>query len=376
MNIRGKYMTIAIIIALAVLAFFDIKLTDGRSWLRVVDEAGFPSAGSCEVDGNPDARRGDSLQADTSDVKRVRVSNPFGSTTVKGVEGSEIIVRYTVEVWGDPVEAEEFARKVKVVIDRKGNELEVKRVTPVKPKQISGVSVKCEIGCPKGLILFASNRFGALDIFGMEEGVTASNGFGSTTISRIKGDIEVDTSYGDLVVNGIVGGIKARNSFAKSQLSDITGKVAIEAKYGAVKVSDIGSSAQVKNSFGESRVASIDGDLDVEMKYGPLFIDGVDGDVKVFTKYGDTDVEGVRRKIEVESKAGKVTLNLAEIDSEAGYRFNVTAEKGHIHVADELLREIEGASDRDDLTELKGKYGAGKYEIDVTASMADIWITE
>lgn len=179
-----------------------------------------------------------SLDATEATLVDVRTMN--GYINVRGGMGTEVVVQIRKEVRAPTQqEAEEFAQKVEIHVERDGNQVRIYSEYPEPPEPIQ-VEVSYDIQCPARIDL----RLGTLN--------------GGIDVEEIEGMIDANTTNGSVDVRGM------RGPF---YLASINGNI----------------EAEIEALEGEGSFSTINGSVDVEVHSGraPLTVTTTNGSVEV-----------------------------------------------------------------------------------------------
>lgn len=136
-----------------------------------------------------------------SDVNSVLLKNINGSVRILTWEKPEVYVKATKKVkFRDAQRGEEYAKNVKVNVDKVGDRIEIVTSHPKgdTPRYIKSVSVEYDISMPQKANLEASTLNGNVSVGGISGWLKASTLNGSVVLNNIHGSLGAKTTNGNI----------------------------------------------------------------------------------------------------------------------------------------------------------------------------------
>ncbi len=250
---------------------------------------------------------------DAAGVENVDAETTNGSIAIAGTEIDELIVdaRKEIQAYSDE-EAQEFARKVEIVVERSGNEVRIYKQHPKPPRGVQ-VSVSFDIQAPRGVdvVLKSTNgrirvddtdgrvhavttngsievrgrtrqndlqtTNGAIFVDGADASVTAKTTNGSIDVRGGKGNVEAITTNGKIDLDRVAGRVHAKTTngsihagiarLEKSgDFSSSNGSITVRIEEGAAPITVTSSNAALDVTL----PSEFSGSLDAESRYGKI----------------------------------------------------------------------------------------------------------
>lgn len=169
-------------------------------------------------------------------------------------------------------------------------------------------SLEIALEVPRGTSLDIENRYGDIDVAGLEGRLAIQNSSGKILASDIKDRAHIENRYGDVVVANVQGDLELTVSSGQVEVNTVTGSAEVENRYGDLSVTDVGAGLNIKSSSGKIEITNIG------------------GPARSIGSYGDTVVRNVEGAVEVEVSSGNVTLR------DSGSTADVRASYGAIEI--------------------------------------------
>ena len=162
---------------------------------------------------------------DGAGISVISAETKNGAITLEDSDQDKVIVRAFKRVRArNKVDAEEFAKKVHVHVERRGKEIKIHRKHP-KPLRGIGVSVTYEIQCPRAV------------------------------------SVNLHTTNGKIEINGVEGAVDAKTTNGPIELHGGAGRIHAISTNGNIK-------ASVKGLTDEGKFATTNGSIDIELHGG------------------------------------------------------------------------------------------------------------
>jgi len=135
---------------------------------------------------------------DGAGISVISAETKNGVITLEDSDQDKVIVRAFIRVRArNTTKAEEFAKKVQVHVERRGNEIKIYKNHPKSPLGI-GVSVNYEIQCPSAVSVNLHSTNGKIEINGVEGTVDAKTTNGGIQLHGGAGRIHAVTTNGNI----------------------------------------------------------------------------------------------------------------------------------------------------------------------------------
>jgi len=135
---------------------------------------------------------------DGAGISSLDASTTNGFIGVRGTAGTEVVVQITKEVRAPTEEeAEEFARKVEIFVERDGDQIRIYEEHPKLPRNIQ-VEVDYDIQCPAQMDLRLGTTNGGIDVLATEGDVQAVTTNGNVDVRATRGPFNLRTTNGNI----------------------------------------------------------------------------------------------------------------------------------------------------------------------------------
>lgn len=220
---------------------------------------------------------------------KLNVENAAGKVTVTGGSGKEIVIAIRKKGFGSTqADADSALAALKIDMTQNGDAVTVK-VIPQNPAN----QVDFTITVPE------------------ETAITTSNLFGDTTLSNIKGDIDLKTNAGSVRVSDVQGKIKLQSDFGEIRLERVTADALdIGSNAGSIKLKQVTvkETVTVKTDFGNVNLdQAIAKSYDLKTNAGKIEVNGASGWLKAATEFGGIEVTGGEKiQLDLKSNSGSI----------------------------------------------------------------------
>ena len=310
----------------------------------------------------------------------VAVENAFGSVTVGTGAAGQVRVQIKKRVFRPTRElAEEFARKIQVVVEEKDGGLRVttNREELARTDPDVGFETELTLELPPGTRVAVKNEHGRVEVKDVAE-ATIDNAFDSLKVERVAGRADLKQRHGDLEVGEVGGPLTIVARHGDVTVRGVAGQGRLDVEHGDVRVEG-SASLVVKLAHGGLDVQTVAGDLDVEAEHSEVNVRNVTGTARVTTSFDSVTVEGVGGAATLRSEHGHVTARDVKGAVTVDARFDgVTLETigGPVQVkvvhggleADGLASglEVESEGDAVDLRHIRGPVAVKAQRGDVS----------
>jgi hypothetical protein len=228
------------------------------------------------------------------------VHNISGNITVQGWDEDEVLVKYTKRVKArSRREAEEWAEKVEVIIEKSDRDLLIEAKRPREWTESLGSLIKG---------IFEKRPSVNLDFE-----IYAPPQMHLET-SSVSGDIYIDSIMGDVMVDAVSGDVEISQSGADVIINIVSGDMILEDISGDVDIDAVSGDAEITRVGGDLRIDITSGDIEGDRILGDLSIDGTSGDVVVRDIHGDISIDVTSGDIVVRQKAGDLWIDTSSGD--------------------------------------------------------------
>ncbi|MEW6238454.1 MAG: DUF4097 family beta strand repeat-containing protein [Candidatus Omnitrophota bacterium] len=260
-----------------------------------------------EEDFTVDATGAAALDSDTTN----------GAIVLTGVDSNQVKVhsRKVVRAWTKE-EAENFAPKVKIHVEREGDVVKVYSEQPKTTFKIN-VSVHFTIEAPKSLMADLHSTNGKVAVSNMTNGVKAHTTNGGIELENVDGRIEAGSTNGGL--KAVIGELKEEGEFSTTNggvnvtISKGVAPIRVSSTNGGLTVKALGGVASLKASTTNGGVnvtlpPDFNGQLDASTWNGRVSCDfPIDGKVTKKSIYGKVG-SGGDAKVNISSTNGSVSI--------------------------------------------------------------------
>ncbi|HVQ32192.1 MAG TPA: DUF4097 family beta strand repeat-containing protein, partial [Vicinamibacteria bacterium] len=238
----------------------------------------------------------------------VAVENAFGSVTVGAGAPGKVRGQVKKRVFRATREqAEEFGRKIKVVVEQKDSGLRVttnrEEVTRENPDV--GFETELSLELPPGTRLTLKNEHGRVEVRDVAE-ATIDNGFDSLKVERVAGAADLKQRHGDLEVSEVGGRLSVVSRHGDVTVRGIAGEGDLDVEHGNVTVEG-SAGLGVKMAHGTLEVKTVGGDLKVEAEHSEVTARNVTGSARIATSFDGLTVEGIGGDAILHGEHGRVT---------------------------------------------------------------------
>ncbi len=236
----------------------------------------------------------------------ISIDHQFGSVSVVGSSDDHVVVRSTIRS-SEP----DLVKKIAVIVTEVGTGVSIRTELPAGKiqgtKQFS-YSIDYRIQVPERAQLKVENRFGSIDVTGMEGRSELINSQGSISMRDMSGPVAATNQFGSISLSSADGSAVLRNQNGSIQARDVDGKVDVANRFGSINLATIGDNATVRNTNGSVDIRDANGDLDVNNAFGSLIVTSVDGSVRATGTNGRMELRDIRGNVTVTHAYGDVAL--------------------------------------------------------------------
>ena len=238
----------------------------------------------------------------------VAVENAFGSVTVGAGANGQVRVQLKKRVFRATRElAEEFARKIKVVVEERDGGLRVttNREELARTNPDVGFETELTLELPPGTRLAVKNEHGRVEVKDVAE-AEVDSAFDSLKVERVAGRADLKQRHGDLEISEVGGPLTVVARHGDVTVRGVAGPSRLDVEHGDVKVEG-SAGLGVKLAHGNLDVKTVAGDLEIEAEHCEVNASNVTGSARVATSFDSLTVEGVGGEATLRSEHGHVT---------------------------------------------------------------------
>lgn len=205
---------------------------------------------------------------DTKDKKRFELSNPIGDIVLeKGSNNTlEINAEIVIKNNDEPLAIKTADTLIKV---EDGNTIKVS--SQRNSKMDSHINYRIKM--PSNLFVDVKNKYGHVELAGLDNKVNTENTNGDITIDNLKGDLSLRNAYGNINLHKITGTVNLGNKNGQIEVSDVTGKVDVDSAYGNIDIENVPNISSIVNKNGNISVSNREkyiGDVSINNSYGNI----------------------------------------------------------------------------------------------------------
>jgi DUF4097 and DUF4098 domain-containing protein YvlB len=300
----------------------------------------------------------------------------LGSTDLEVVSddvGEGVFMVYKKAKARDAEAARELLAKAEIVFKREGDRIVVERKSTrgMGSDFVSKgwVNVDVTATLPAGLDLDISSGSGDIETDERAGEMVIRTGSGDVRVDGSGGRLDMGTGSGDITV------ISARGSV---RFSTGSGDVDAESLSGPVSGSTGSGDVTIERALDDLTLSTGSGDVEVEESRGAASINTSSGDITLSGHQGGCDIKASSGEVEIYiwpgtedidigTSSGDVELVLYDTRS-----FTLDVETSSGRVESKIPIVLEKATRQ----ELRGRYGRGDIEIEVTTTSGNVSITE
>jgi DUF4097 and DUF4098 domain-containing protein YvlB len=309
----------------------------------------------------------------------ITIENVSGHIQVHGWDGDHVRVTSIKRIKArSKEEAQEWARKMDIIIEKDGPDLLVEAKRPKDwtesleslLKEIfqekPSVSVDFEILTPSEVSLEISTVSGDISARDISGAVNIDAVSSDMEIANIGADVTINTVSGDMILEKIGGNLYVDAVSGDTWVETVGGKVRIDVTSGDVKAEGVHGDLSVDGTSGDVSATDIYGDINIDVTSGDIHVAQKAGELHIDTSSGDVAVETIPvgdGRYVVETSSGEITFR---IPPDASSMVDMETSGGRITA--KLPMTIESMS----RTHLIGVLGSGQGEIILSSSGGDI----
>jgi Putative adhesin/Domain of unknown function (DUF5668) len=260
-------------------------------------------------------------EMDAASGSAIEIYNLYGEVDVKPGDGDRIILDVTKTVRAaNKEEADRLAQDFTFSIKNQGDRY---RIASNRDADLAEVQIRIGnerqrykssmvLRVPRKARLDLNNKYGTIDVEGLEGLQSLTNKYGSSTVKGITGNVKLDTGYGSVLVDNITGDLDITNGYASTTARHIGGHVIVGNKNGAVDVQDVKGGVTIDNRYSIVNAQRISGDLTITGRNNSVDVDDIGGTVSIDTEYKNVNVRNARGSMKLTNRHGNVDIELEQ----------------------------------------------------------------
>jgi len=183
------------------------------------------------------------LAIDTDGATTLRIDAGAGSLTVTGEAGADVvtvIARIVIEGRKKDVTPEFVEKRVKLSLDRRGDNLRLASRTNQNSMWSSGTQIRIDLDVtmPDTMALRIDDGSGTMQISGVHAPVRIDDGSGSIIVSDT-GALTVDDGSGSVDISSVAGHVDIKDGSGSLEVVGVTGSVRIDDGSGSITVRQV-----------------------------------------------------------------------------------------------------------------------------------------
>jgi DUF4097 and DUF4098 domain-containing protein YvlB len=178
------------------------------------------------------------------------------------------------------------------------------------------MQIDYDVSVPARSNLYLENRFGDIDLEGIEGRIESVCSHGRTRVERLRGELKVVSENGDVVGRNLASTTRVEAQFGRVDLSGVTGWITVHSRYSPVAVKAASSECDINLSSDSGNIeltlpANADPRMDVHTTFGkissdiPLTVQTV-GNSSTARRVSDSP-----QRIDLTSSMGDIAVRLA-----------------------------------------------------------------
>ena len=185
----------------------------------------------------------------TKTIEKEWIWNPSKVLHIKGENANIVVkaweertIKSTIEFIAkhpDKNRASSDLKTLKATLENKVKIYELSNQLAIEngmEKPVSMLKVKYTIYVPKKCALLIKNRFGSIEIVGLQNKVQINSQFTKLDLKEVKGEIELVTNFGDIIGEQLTGAVHIDANRSDIQLNHPSGNFRVKTKYGRVTI--------------------------------------------------------------------------------------------------------------------------------------------
>lgn len=252
---------------------------------------------------------------------RVTIDHGFGQLVIRTHAGGDVQVRATIRS-----SDEDIGKQIRIVTSDDGGvtvRTEIPELSGFRARNLS-YSVDMSVTIPATAPLTARNRFGNIDVRGLQTASSIENkqgaikfadgrgaqsignSFGAVEVEGNRGNLTVSNSNGSIAVRDIDGLLNVTNRFGSIDVANVKESATLTNANGSIEAMDIGGSLKVTNAFGNIKASTVTGSADITTSNARVELSNVNGSAVVRNSFGNVIATTIRGNLTVDSANAKV----------------------------------------------------------------------
>lgn len=259
------------------------------------------------------------LNLDTGKPLTLKVVDDSGDITVTGANVDTVQVRVVKTAFdSSQARADQEVKTIQYNIDQTGNAITLRYELPKSMNFNNKVNtVDFLVTVPENTSVEVGGNFGDIDVSRIKGTVDLNTSFGKTTLKNIEGAITVDSQSGSIDASQLDAGKEAialSTDFGEVSVQKAkTQSLNIASKSGSLKLEDIQLTRNLvaSTNFGEINLNKVSAQsYDLDSKSGSITVDGVNGKFKAYTEFGSINISNANVvNLDILTKSGSIDFS-------------------------------------------------------------------
>jgi DUF4097 and DUF4098 domain-containing protein YvlB len=207
----------------------------------------------------------------------ISVLNEFGSVSVRPWNGNQVRVRADIIARAPKAaRARQLAHDTMVDVHAGAKQIVVTTQYP-DTRDSAGVLIQTdyEVSVPARSNLYIENRFGDVDIYGVDGTVESVCSHGQTRVERMSGNLKLVSENGNVIGRSLASETRIDAQFGRVDLRDVSGWTTVHSRYGSVRIGASSSDCDVHVTCNSGDIEVIlppdaDPRMDVNTTFGAI----------------------------------------------------------------------------------------------------------
>jgi hypothetical protein len=241
--------------------------------------------------------------------RALRIEHQFGRIRVRTHARNEVQINAVIRCSAPTAaEADRHIGEVQIAVEESVSGVYVRTRYPSNwPRNVS-YNADYEILMPAAAPLDVRNRFGEIDISGLNASATINSGNGPVTLIGGRGRQRIDNSFGTVEVRNIEGDVAIGNGNGRVTAADITGAVDITNRFETTRVLHAGRGVTVRSQNGQVEVENAGGPVAISNSFNRVSVTDAKADVHVQNQNGDVVANGVAGAADLHTSFATITF--------------------------------------------------------------------
>lgn len=152
-----------------------------------------------------------------------------------------------------------------------------------------------EISVPRAIAIRLQSRYSNVDVSNIERSVTIETRSGKVKADQLGGDLFIQNEYGNSTISDIRGNVELNSrSSSETTIKNVAGSVRANSFYSTMLLEDIQGDLDIQNRSGEMEVDRVQGTVTIQGDYTKIRLNDIPNDVNVESKSGSLIAQRLR----------------------------------------------------------------------------------